>query len=281
VHAHDGGVLFWRDLARHLGSDQPFYALQPQGLDGRQPPHSRIEEMAAYYIEEIRSLQPEGPYFIGGHCIGGLIAFEMAQQLHRQGERVGLLALFDSYAPRRNWSARSSMLHRYRYKAIRLFEMSVGLHVNNLLILDPEERLSYVKAKFNKALYKLYMDLGSAWIRAARNRRNILKAGSQAASNYDPKIYPGKITLFRATNLGGGIERDPQMGWGRLAGGGLETHLIPGYHAHIVLEPRVRVLATQLIAVLERAQKITGSDQVAGEERSQKGHVPAPSLAEV
>ena len=270
MHAHDGGVLFWRDLARHLGSDQPFYALQAQGLDGRQPPHDRIDEMAAHYIKEIRALQPEGPYFIGGHCIGGLIAFEMAQQLHTQGERVGLLALFDSYAPRKNWSARSSMLHRYRYKAIRLFEMTVGLHVSNLLILEPKERLSYVKGKFNKALYKLYMGLGSAWIPAARHRRNILKAGSRASRNYDPKIYPGKITLFRATNLGGGIEHDPQMGWGRLAGGGLETHVIPGYHAHIVLEPRVRVLATQLIAVLERAQKITGSERIAGERAESK-----------
>ena len=254
VHAHDGGVLFWRDLARHLGSDQPLYALQAQGLNGRQPPHNRIDEMAAHYIKEIRALQPEGPYFIGGHCIGGLIAFEMAQQLHTQGERVGLLALFDSYAPRKNWSARSSMLHRYRYKAIRLFEMTVSLHVSNLLILEPKERLSYVKGKFNKALYKLYMGLGSAWVPAARHRQNILKAGSRASRNYDPKIYPGKIALFRATNLGGGIEHDPQMGWGRLAGGGLETHVIPGYHAHIVLEPRVRVLAEKLTACLERGQ---------------------------
>ena len=58
----------------------------------------------------------------------------------------------------------------------------------------------------------------------------------------------------------GGIDHDPQMGWGRLAGGGLETYLIPGYHAHIVLEPRVRVLAKQLIAVLERMHRITGSE---------------------
>jgi thioesterase domain-containing protein len=180
--------------------------------------------MAAHYIEEIRTLQPEGPYFIGGHCIGGLIAFEMAQQLHRQGERVGLLALFDSYAPRRG-RARSSLFYRYRYKTIRLFEMTVGLHVNNLLIIEPKERLSYLREKFNKALYKLYMGLGSAWIPAARQRRNILRAGSQASRNYDPKIYPGKITLFRATNLGGGIDHDPQMGWGRLAGGGLEQGL--------------------------------------------------------
>jgi amino acid adenylation domain-containing protein len=261
VHAHDGSVLFWRDLARHLGSDQPFYALQPQGLDGRQSPHNRINEMAAHYIEELRTLQPEGPYFIGGHCIGGLIAFEMAQQLHAQGERVGLLALFDSYAPRRNWSARSSMLRRYRYKAIRLFEMMAGLHVGNLLILEPKDRPTYVKGKFNKALYKLYMSLGCAWVPAARNRRMILNATSHAARKYSPKIYPGKITLFRATQLGGGIEHDPQMGWGGLAGGGLETHLIPGYHAHIVLEPRVRVLAEKLTACLDRGQAGALSDE--------------------
>jgi aspartate racemase len=270
LHAHDGGVLFWRDLAHHLGSDQPFYALQAQGLDGRQTPLSQIEEMAAHYIKEIRTLQPEGPYFIGGHCLGGLIAFEMAQQLHAERERVALLALFDCYAPRRKTSARSSRLYRYRYKAIRLFEMTVGLHVGNLSVLKPEERLPYIRGKFNKALYKLYMGLGSAWIPAARARRNILNAGSQAARTYNPKIYPGKITLFRATDLGGGISHNPQMGWDRLAGGGLETHLIPGYFAHIVLEPRVRLLAQQLIAAILKAQEIQSSEQTGRVEDDQK-----------
>jgi thioesterase domain-containing protein/acyl carrier protein len=254
LHAHDGGVLFWRDLARHLGPDQPFYALQPQGLDGRQGPHGRIEEMAAHYIREIRTLQPEGPYFIGGHCIGGLIAFEMAQQLHAQDERVALLALFDSYAPSRKRPPRGSLPHRYGAAAIRAFEMTVGLHVNNLLILEPRERLIYVREKFNRALYKLYMGLGFPWIPAARYRRNILKAGSQASRNYDPKTYPGKITLFRAADLGPGIEDDPRMGWDRLAGDELETHVIPGYHAHIVREPRVRVLARHVITALRKAR---------------------------
>jgi amino acid adenylation domain-containing protein len=267
VHAHDGGVLFWRDLARHLGPDQPFYALQPQGLNGKQPLHSDIEEMAAHYIEEIRTLQPEGPYFIGGHCLGGLIAFEMAQQLHVLGQTVGLLALFDSYAPHRDKSVRSSPLRRYRNRAMRFFERTVTLHIGNLAVLAPKERLPYVKGKINKALYKLYMALGRRWVPAARNRRMIVKTGSRASSNYQPKVYPGKITLFRATDLGAGIGRDPQMGWGRLAGGGLETRLIPGYHAHIVLEPRVRLLVKELTASLRRAQ-----------EEFNNGH-PTPSAA--
>ena len=261
VHAHDGGVLFWRDLARHLGSDQPFYALQPQGLDGKEHLHGRVEEMAAHYIRDIRTLQPEGPYFIGGHCIGGLIAFEMAQQLHLQGERVGLLALFDSYAPRGESSARRSLAFRYRRQLIRLFQ-TASLHVGNVSVLEPKERFLYIKGKFNKALYKLYMAVGRAWVPAARNRRNILNAATQAARSYHSKVYPGKITLFRATHLGGGIKRDPQMGWGPLAAGGLESHLIPGYHAHIVLEPRVRVLAQELTAALCKAQEIEDSEPI-------------------
>jgi thioesterase domain-containing protein len=255
VHAHDGGVLFWRDLARYLGPDQPFYALQPRRLDGPEPLHTTIEEMASHYVQEIRTLQPEGPYYIGGHCMGGLIAFEMAQQLHAQGDRVAFLGLIDSFAPRPESPAKSSLFRRYRYRAIRLFERTVTLHFGNLSVLNRSERLSYVKGKIDKALYKLYMGLGSRWIPAARNRRNILKAGSRALRAYTPKSYPGKITLFRATDLGGGIKHDPEMGWRRWAGGKLETHLIPGYHAHIVLEPRVRLLAKELSRSLSEAQQ--------------------------
>jgi thioesterase domain-containing protein len=267
VHAHDGGVLFWRDLARHLGPDQPFYAVQPQGLDGKRPLHSRIEDMAAHYINEIRQLQPEGPYFIGGHCLGGVIAFEMAQQLYLQGEKVGLLALFDSYAPRTGKSARRSFLRRVCGKFIRLFE-TVHLHLGNLLVLESGERLPYVRGKFNKALYKTYMAVGSRWIPAARNRRMVMACASHAARNYVSQIYPGKVTLFRAETLRRGLDRDAQMGWGRLAGGGLDVHLIPGYHAHIVLEPRVRLLAQQLTASLRHAQEITTAATLSVQEKN-------------
>ena len=255
VHAHDGGVLFWRDLARYLGRDQPFYALQPQGLDGQEPLHRTFEEMAAHYIQEIRTLQPEGPYYIGGHCIGGLIAFEMAQQLHSQGERVSFLAVIDSFAPRRGIFAQSSVYRRYRYRAIRLYERTLSLHLGNLSVLKSSERVPYIKSKINKALYKLYVNLGFRWIPAARTRRNILKTGSLASRQYRPRIYPGKIILFRATDLGGGIKHDPQMGWDGWAGGELETHLIPGYHAQLVLEPRVQQLAKELSRSLSEAQQ--------------------------
>jgi acyl carrier protein len=93
THARTGHILFLRDLPRHLGPDQPVYGLQAQGLDGKEPPRSRVEDMAADYIKEIRSLQPEGPYLLAGMCLGGMIAFEMAQRLQAQGQKTTLIAM--------------------------------------------------------------------------------------------------------------------------------------------------------------------------------------------
>src|SRR6185295_19030205 len=97
VHALGGNVVEYYELARHLGEEQPFYGLQSQGFDGKRSPHTRVEDMAAHYIKELRELQPEGPYFIGGRSLGGMVAFEMAQQLRAQGQTIGLLALLDTY----------------------------------------------------------------------------------------------------------------------------------------------------------------------------------------
>jgi amino acid adenylation domain-containing protein len=95
-----GGYTFYLyHLARYLGSDQPFYGLQARGLDGEQEPHTTIEAIAAYNLEALRTIQPQGPYLLGGHSFGGLVAFEMALQLQKQGEEVALLALMDTLAP--------------------------------------------------------------------------------------------------------------------------------------------------------------------------------------
>src|SRR4029077_10415022 len=90
--------VIYGPLENGVGEDQPFYGLQPQGLDGEQP-HTRIEEMASCYVDAIRTVQPQGPYYLGGVCLGGVIAFEMAQQLLAAGERVASLLLMDSYCP--------------------------------------------------------------------------------------------------------------------------------------------------------------------------------------
>ena len=99
VHPAGGHVFPFVGLAQCLGPDQPCYGLQARGVDKSQEPHTRIEDMAACYIEAIRSVQSEGPYLLGGWSMGGEIAFEMAQQLHAQGQHVALLALLDARIP--------------------------------------------------------------------------------------------------------------------------------------------------------------------------------------
>ena len=85
MHGGFGGILFYDQLARCLGPEQPLYGLQAEGLDGGPIEHTSIPAMAAYYLQEVRKVQPQGPYFFGGYSFGGFVAFEMAQQLHEAG----------------------------------------------------------------------------------------------------------------------------------------------------------------------------------------------------
>ncbi|HZI06168.1 MAG TPA: amino acid adenylation domain-containing protein, partial [Archangium sp.] len=99
VHPVGGNVLCYAELARHLGTGRPFHALQATGLDGSEAPLTRVEDMARRYVEQVRAVQPEGPYLLGGWSLGGTVAYEMARELRRQGQEVALLVLLDSFAP--------------------------------------------------------------------------------------------------------------------------------------------------------------------------------------
>ena len=94
-----GNVLCYHDLARLLAPDQPFYGLQSRGLDGSEKALTRIEDIAASFLAEIRDVQPAGPYTLVGTCMGGVVAYEMAQQLHLAGEKVDLLVLLETWRP--------------------------------------------------------------------------------------------------------------------------------------------------------------------------------------
>ena len=265
LHLPLGHVLFYRDLAHHLGPDQPVYAFQPLGLDGTQPPHTQIEEMASHYIEEMRALQPEGPYYLGGSSSGGLIAFEMAQQLHAQGQEVGLLAFFDTYAPgfpKLSLEARSLHYRVYR------FMQRVDLHLGNFVVAEPEVKVKYVREKgvqmmerlkwriksgvesgFKKIVYRFYQSNGHSVPVEDQPRIDATLAFRQ----YVPQVYPGRVTLFRANKRPAGFNDDRYSGWGDLAAGGVAVHEIPGYHGSIVTEPRVRILAERLQTCLNSA----------------------------
>jgi len=252
VHAHGGNVLIFNDLARRLGTDQPFYGLQAQGLDGQQPRHTRIEDMATCYLSEIRAVQPDGPYFLGGYCFGGRVAFEMAQQLHAQGKRVALLAMIDSYAP-----GYLKLLPWIERKVKQRF----AYHWGNLACLGPRERLDYflekgkvvkvrIGTRIKNIISEAYLGVGIPLppaLQQVHQQKGLLP-------EYVPRIYPGKITVFSPTKGAESYYHDLHMGWGRFAAEGLEIHAIPGSFSRIVLEPCVGELAERLAKCIEKAQ---------------------------
>jgi len=259
VHAVGGNVLEYYDLARRLGTDQPFYGLQSRGLDGRQAPHTRIEDMAAHYIKEIRELQPSGPYFIGGRSLGGIIAFETAYQLRAQGQEVGLLALLDSYPV--GYSKLAHNAGALKTKAGRIARR-VRSHISNLAGLPLREKVLYVidKAQYGpikikrqawQTIYHAYERFGRALPRALRD---VQEFNWLAARDYVPHVYDGKVTLFWASrDLRASF--DLVTGWRVLAEGGMEVHEIPGTHLDIIKEPNVSELAAKLRSCLDQAMQ--------------------------
>lgn len=229
VHGVGGNSVGFRDLANLVGADQPFYGVQAQGLDGKLPCLTRVEDMAALYLKEIRNIQPAGPYYLGGFSFGGWIAYEMAQRLQAQGEEVGLLAMFDTY-PFRLKPVTSSLLSFFR--------------------VPTQQQLMYVLPKTIKKGIRRRI----VWLGLPRAIKNVLRACYEAEGKYELRPYSGRVTLFRATEALT-PEHDPHARWRELARGGVEIQEIEGHHADIIIEPQVRITGAKLRECLERAQR--------------------------
>ncbi len=260
VHGVGGGVMDYADLARLLGTDRPFYGLQERGLDGVHEPFARVEDMAAHYIREIRSVQARGPYYLGGYCFGGTIAFEMARQLQAQGEQVALLAVLDNTAPgvSETWSLRT---------AARFLGHLPGW-LADFLHLGPAQMAARIRRRARAAVQRL---VGPGTISAGYPTRadieavidddlsrippryhRFLAAHYLALQHYRPRPYRGRVTLFRTRGQSLFGPFAPDLGWGRLAAQ-VTVREIPGFHANILQEPYVRTLAAQLKRALDEA----------------------------
>lgn len=249
AHAHEGNVLFYRALAHRLGPDQPFYALQAQGVEGRRPPHRRVEDMAADYLREIRALQPQGPYFLGGYCFGGLVAFELARQLAEEGQPVAFLALFDTYAPGYRDGAEATLADR-----VRRLAQKIDLHASNFWLMPRGRKILYARQRAAKMRRRLLRALGFPSPGAPPA---LLDAMAEASARYAPESYGGSLVLFRASVQPAGLPADPALGWRPLVRGGIEIQSIPGHYGTIVLEPRVDGLIRPLVACLTAARRAT------------------------
>ena len=240
VHGINGTVVRFRDLARHLGSDQPFYGVQAHGLDERHSAHTQAEDMASHYIKEILSVQPEGPYFLGGYSFGGALAFEMAQQLVAQGREPAVVVLFDTFALPLKKTSVSHKLASISSVLLKLFRVSA-----------PEWRttVSRIATAPNRWIHR--------WLHVARLPRDIKKVRTaclQAEIQYVLRPYPGRVILFRSNHKPLGRVMDLHAGWSTYAANGLEVYEIEGNHENILLEPQVQFVARQLKVCLDKAQ---------------------------
>lgn len=250
VHGLGGEVLRFRELAVHLGADQPFYGLQPQGLDGKQLPYTRIEDMAAHYIQQIQTIQPHEPYLIGGYSSGGIIAYEMARQLAIQGKKVALLVLFDTYGSR---NIESVSLQK---PASRHWKSLLAIAYNGLIkqVRENTERLKYqIKEILWRIVFHFHLILGRP-LPYSNRKYMVEEATRQALRKYVLQVYSGRATVFRTEDglVVGQREADAKMGWGKLALGGVDIYDISGIHNSIFKEPHVRSVSEKMKACIDQ-----------------------------
>ncbi len=202
VHAGGGNVVGFYDLAQCFEEDQPFYGIQATGLVEGQEPLNRIEDMAALYVEAIRKQQPQGPYLVGGYSSGGIIAFEMAQQLQRQGQEVGVVAMLDCF----RMSPDRERVEKDDANLISLFVRTLGriLPVEELRQVESGKQVEYALERGREArLIRTFVEeqkLVATY--------HVMKALKQATQAYRPQVYPGTITLFRPIHTTAEVERN-------------------------------------------------------------------------
>jgi amino acid adenylation domain-containing protein len=255
-----GNVLLYDKLAKYLGESQPFYGLQPRGIDGMQSPLTSIEAMATYYIQAMRTVQPEGPYFLGGFSLGSKVVWEMAQQLYQQGERVALLALFDGKIKSTNIVRlpfrKRIFLHFQRLREIGFPYIALKFPSWQDWLIGRHQH--WTKRIARRFYNRLQLPL-PVYLRQSAIEESLEKAGVEAIRNYVIQAYPGKVTLFRAdiqeSDQGVGFEPlDLDSGWGPLASGGLDIQTVSGDHMSMFREPQVQILAQKLQSCLDQAQ---------------------------
>jgi surfactin family lipopeptide synthetase A len=257
-----GHVIYFHHLASHFGTERPFYALQARGLDGHSAPLTCVEDIAAYYLDAIRAIQAQGPYLLGGHSFGGLVAFEMAQQLQRQGQEVAMLAILDLPAlhPERSpikldWND-AKWMATIAYIFESLSGKTLGLCEADFQALDAEAQLTLLSARLESAnlLPK------ETEINEVRRLIQVIQADEIAFLQYVPSAaYPNRITLFKTSDIYQDelgiledIPNDSAWGWGRLSTQPVEVLKVPGTHTTILTEPHVQVLADKLKKCLDK-----------------------------
>jgi len=256
IHGAGGGINHYINLSRRLGEDYPFYALE-HNPNVEEPEIISVEKTASYYLQEIRKIQPNGPYLIGGHCYGGVLAFEVAQQLQRQGERVDLLVVIDAILSEtriestKDDDAKFLLRMAESIKTDNNIDFSVSFE--ELRDLSLNEQLDLINQKANL----IFTDTE---IKDFIRYYKLFKVHVQAMRDYVPLVYPHSMTLFRAKEeIIHDFESpefntdDPLLGWGKCSSQPIKVIEVPGDHFSIFVEPHIQELAKSLKVCIDNA----------------------------
>jgi len=242
AHGLGGSVIDFFQVVRNIRTSHPIQGMQAKGIDGTEEPFDRIEDMAHFYLDAIRQVQPHGPYLLAGYSLGGLVAFEIAQRLIADGEKVALLAMLDSYPDIRYLS----LVQRIRLVtrlATRRAASAMKLSVREALFLAirPSRRRSLAP----RVSYQppANMPLSPAMQRAR-------ECAYLALTHYRPRFYAGKISFVRAA-IPTDFPADPAAVWAHLANE-FEVETVPGDHLGI-MSTHYEKLASAISRYVEEA----------------------------
>ncbi|MGO9087691.1 MAG: non-ribosomal peptide synthetase [Candidatus Sulfotelmatobacter sp.] len=283
MHSHGGNVLEYYPLAKYLDADQPVYALQARGLDGHIRKDQSFEEMAEAHLAELRSLQPEGPYFLGGYCLGGLLALEAAHQLSIVGEEVALVVLIQSINPTyARFRPDLTIFQRGWYRTTK----RIDLELEYLRHRGANHILERCRRTWDIALARTAITLDNRTGNGHSQRKPRSMAYTlemlaiehdRARVRYVPRPYNGPVCLFRASKQLSGLMTDSTLGWKDVLNGDLKIFEVPGHQETMLSEPNVLCLAEKLTAQLHAVQQSPVSAKLVVDSANSAGERSASS----
>jgi acetoacetyl-CoA synthetase len=239
-----GGRASFFELAQHIRTERAIYGIQARGVDGMAAPLERVEDMARLYLDELKQLEPHGPYLLIGYSFGGLVALEMAQRLIGEGKTVALLAMLDTFPHPRFLSLGQYLL----FVGKRTKDLVSGFKrrpVRDTLLLARRlaRRLPFAQAPMTAA-----PPAGPLRLSFAEATQRVKRSDYAALARYRPRYYRGKIK-FVTPEAGAYLPNNPALVWKRLATE-IEVEKVPGDHLEMI-----RAHLERMAAVLTRYVK--------------------------
>ena len=259
-HSHGGNILEYYPLAQRLGNVRPVYALQAKGVDGSEIGEPRIEEVAASYVKEIRSVWPHGPYYLGGYCLGGTLALEAARQMQNEGEVVDLVFMIGTPTPKYlHYPPDTSLTRRMYYQG----RSRLALEWHNLWNRSVRGAAAYVWARGRRVAAVSLARAQMLWDNFVNggpqpaphsmtyHLERLAMAYDRAADAYAPQLYDGKVLQVSASRTPPGTQPDPTFGWSEFLTGEVTVRTVPGFRQNLLDEPAVEVLANLIQGAVE------------------------------